>query len=242
MLLMLQQVLEESIKRAVPVRIIQTSYPTKRPDGTTNLGASDDGRLLIISTDGHLEYWDGTGFVKVVTASASQLADGLITVAKVANHFSTHLVGYAKLIDSQVNGTDGGTATSGSWFKRVLNTVVNDSEEIIIDLTSSVMTLDAGDYRFRASVPGRKVNRHQCRFRDTTNASTVEFGTSEYAPSADNTQNRSEVSGEFTVADDSTTFELQHRVETTRATDGLGVGVSFDGAETFAVLEIWKMT
>ena len=130
--------------------------------------------------------------------------------------------------------TDAGTFTSGAWQTRSLNTEAADRGGYA-SLSAGQVALAAGTYRLRASAPAFSVGRHQARWHNVTDSATVIAGTSEYA---DTVQTRSIVAGRFTISAGKT-FELQHRCENTRSTDGFGVAGNF-GAEVYAEAELWR--
>lgn len=218
----------------------QNSYPTKRPNGTSDLSSADLGRLLVRTDDGHLEYYDGTGWFKIVTTDPDQIADGLLTKDHVATGFTKGILPYARITDAKSDTTDGGTFTSGAWRTRVLNTEDTDVGTIV-DLASNQITLDAGTYRVRASAPAQQVGAHQCRWYDITNTAAIAYGTSEQAPSGTAVVTRSFVETEFVVSADDTVFELQHRCQTTKSGSGLGLNAAMGVGEVYAVVELWKL-
>jgi hypothetical protein len=87
------------------------------------------------------------------------------------------------------------------------------------------------------------VNRSKVRLRNITDTSTTLVGTSEYASTAgaDQTQPRSWVNGQFTIAT-SKTFELQQFFQTAKATNGFGVETNSGEIEVYAVVELWKIS
>jgi len=147
-------------------------------------------------------------------------------------------VDYILIEDQKSSGTAGGTFTNGAWRTRDLNTEVVDTGGNA-SLSSNQITLDSGTYRVRASAPTYNGGRHQIRLQNTTDATTLIVGTSEYAS---NNQTRSWLEGEITVGS-SKALELQHQCEATNATNGFGVscGGNFTVAhEVFSVIEFWK--
>ena len=178
------------------------------------------------------------------TGSAGQV----LKVAS-ANHTSTNaelefnaggkFASYAIIGDQKSAGTEGGTFTSGAWQTRDLNTEISDADGIV-SISSNQFTLAAGTYLVNASAPAHKVNGHQIRLYNTTDSSTVAFGTTEIAHASDNCGNRSFVSARFTISG-SKVYEIQHRCGTTRATDGfMRVHTNFGEGELFTLVEIYK--
>lgn len=144
---------------------------------------------------------------------------------------------YIYIRDEQSSGTHGGTFTSGSWVKRTLNTEVNDAGGHAT-LASSVITLAAGTYRFRARAPAWSVHSHQVRLANTSD-STYIYGSSCLASAGASHQGDSVVVGRFTIAT-SKNFELQHRCGMTANTYGLGNACGFGNTEVYAEIEFWK--
>ena len=140
--------------------------------------------------------------------------------------------------ETQSSGTNGGTATSGSWFKRVLNTTVVNNI-VGCSIASSVITLPAGTYCVTALAPNYKTDKSQFRLQNTTDATTIIYGTSNIAPAGANTGMTGTVQAYFTLAAQKD-IELQNRVESTFATFGLGIAASF-GGEVYATIQIEKV-
>lgn len=134
----------------------------------------------------------------------------------------------AVLVD-QKNGTNGGSATAGSWQTRDLNTEVSDPGGIVT-LSSNQFTLGAGTYLIHFTAPAYAVNGHQTRLYDVTNTAVVEYGTSEYAASADFAANSSMGAVGVTITAN-TTYRIEHRVSTSKTSNGFGVAAAF-GTDT----------
>lgn len=144
------------------------------------------------------------------------------------------------LEDQKTSGTDGGSATTGSWQTRTLNTAVRNLGSLAT-LSSNQFTLPAGTYHVFALAPARRVDRHQARLQNITDAVTVAVGTGDYSGNAVSPPNTASViSAVFTIAA-SKTFELQHNVESTKTTDGYGIGVGRGVTEVYSRVEITKV-
>lgn len=142
---------------------------------------------------------------------------------------------YILIQDQKAQNSQGGTATSGSWQKRDLNTEVVDTGGLA-SLASSVITLQPGTYQCRWSAPAHNgVVNHQTRLRNTSD--TIDYiGTSERANTA--IQTRSMGSARFTITS-AKNFELQHQVNTTVATNGFGLASNFT-TEVYSMIEFWR--
>ncbi len=151
---------------------------------------------------------------------------------------------YAVFIDQKAANTDGGTFTSGSFVARTLNTV-QGSRGSTIALGSNQVTLTKGyKYWVQASAPGYHVDSHRLRLYNTTDTATEISGGNANASAASNAYTTARLSGvvDLIAAGTNEVFELQHRCETTRATDGMGVGVNWGEVEVYAKIEIWRIT
>jgi hypothetical protein len=147
----------------------------------------------------------------------------------------------ATLSDVKASGTAGGTATSGSYQTRTLNTL-SDPSGIVTSLASNQFTLPAGEYYIEASAPACFVGSHKAKIRNVTDAVDAIIGTSEVIQSSTTgeAQTRSIISGSITLSSIKT-FELQHRVVVTRATDGFGQECVFGDNEVYSIIKITKV-
>ena len=138
--------------------------------------------------------------------------------------------------EEQTTGTAGGGATSGSWETRVLNTEVTDTGADAT-LSSNQITLTTGTYEVYVRAPAHRVDGHKIRFQNVTDASTVIEGANSQADSGLTTNhNFAFLHTRFTIASNKA-FEVQHRGETTRATDGYGLAASLGSQEVYT--EVW---
>lgn len=138
--------------------------------------------------------------------------------------------------DEKASGTAGGTFTSGAWQIRDLNTIKTNEITGVTLVTNVITGLPAGIYEVDAAAPAFFVNRHQLRLYNVTATVEILVGVSCFAASTDNGYNSSRVRGRFTLAATSN-VRLEHRCETTFATQGFGVAGSF-GTEVYADVQI----
>lgn len=143
---------------------------------------------------------------------------------------------YICIQDRKTSGTDGGGATSGSYQTRTLNTVIaNDQNLAVLDTTTSRITLPAGTYRALISCPAGQVNGHKARLQSISSSATLLSGTTENGGAV---YARSFVTGSFGLVNQ-TVLEVQHRVTTTKATNGYGAASAFGDLEVYTVAEFW---
>ena len=168
-------------------------------------------------------------------------AGQVLTAASLNANFSFAAGGAPTAIfnETQASGTNGGTLTSGSWFKRTLNTTVENGITGC-SIASSVITLPAGTYSALAFMPNYRVDNCQSRIQNTTDSTTVQFGQSAAASNASSGSAVTMVVAYFTIAS-SKNFELQNRGATTHASLGCGVAASFGNSEIYAMIQITKV-
>ena len=154
----------------------------------------------------------------------------------------------ATLSDVKASGTAGGTATSGSYQTRTLNTL-SDPSGIVTSLASNQFVLPAGEYYIEAEAPAAAVGqqvigKHKAKLRNITDGVDSIIGTATAAQGNPTSSviisSTSNIKGNLVISS-SKTFEVQHRVETTRAGDGFGTPSSFGDNEVYTIVKITKV-
>jgi hypothetical protein len=155
----------------------------------------------------------------------------------------TSLQGYnaaiAVFVDQKASGTDGGTATSGSWLTRVLNTTQFNNIPGC-SLASNQITLGTGTYLFECYGTAGQVVRHQAKLRNITAGTDAIVGSAECTIDASVVPTKALVTGVLAITGN-TVFELQHRVETTKSSTGFGISNSFGTALIYAQVKITQI-
>ena len=149
---------------------------------------------------------------------------------------------YALIADSKGNTTDGGTFTSGAWRTRDLNQEISD-EDSIVSISSNQFTLAAGSYLIKWKCPAMKVDHHVTKLiliTGSVSSFTEKAGSSSYA--ADNAVVQNESFGVARVTlTGSGAFEIQHRCDVTKTTDGFGQPANGYASESiYTIVEIYK--
>lgn len=146
---------------------------------------------------------------------------------------------YAIIVDEKAGGTNGGTATTGSWETRDLNTEYADPDSIV-SISSNQFTLQSGNYLIEWSAPAFACNRHQSRLYNVTDTSVVAAGTIEKTYTG-SSKTRSFGSTRVVIAS-AKAFEIQHRVDTTNSNDGYGYSNPWgDGTvNVYTIVKIFK--
>ena len=155
---------------------------------------------------------------------------GSTQVAK-GNH--THSVWDVVIEDQKTEGTDGGTFTSDAWRTRDLNTLVYNSGTLA-SLSSNRFTLPAGTYCIDWDAPaGEGVGKNKTRLYNYTASSVVAYGR--------NAANASSSCGTAVVTvSSSTSFQVEHRCETTVSDTGLGAATGW-GTEVYTRVRLRKI-
>jgi hypothetical protein len=239
--------------------IISSSAPTGAAAGDIWYD-SDDGRAYIYYDDGSSQQWVEFGaapsgssitLASYADSAARTSAIPSPTEADLSYLQDTNSVevydgsawasiaptgGIAIFNETQSSATSGGTFSSGSWVKRTLNTTVVNTISGA-SLASSVITLPAGTYEVHASAPAFDVDRHAMRIQDTTNTTTLVNSNPMYASETHDVSNQCIAMGHFTLAG-SANIEVQHRCQSSKAGNGLGVEGNFGDNEVYAQITI----
>ncbi len=158
---------------------------------------------------------------------------------QVIHRADNFLTGLLHVRDEKAQNTAGGTATSGSWQTRDLNTV-KTNEIVGASLAANQITLPAGTYDVEWSAPGHRIDLHQTRLYDTTGTAVIIIGSTENSDVNSEVSNRSFGSGRFTIAVQSV-IELQHQNSLTQATMGFGLPCNFT-TEVYSEIRIQKIS
>ena len=164
------------------------------------------------------------------------LANNAVTSDKITG---STFVSYALLADRHgANAGDRGTFTSGDWRTRALNNEVVDTDNIV-SLSSNQFTLQAGTYQIKFGACAYKVNRHVTRLREISpTAQTIASGSAQYSWATDGNLQWSRGWVRTTITQ-ATTYEIQHRCQTTYNNNGFGFEMTFSGAD-YVQVEIYK--
>ena len=179
---------------------------------------------------------DGT-----LLTSESSLDSAKLSPALSSGKFAS----YAIIADVKSSNADGGTFTSGAWRTRDLNTEISDVDGIV-SISSNQFTLAAGSYLIVYDAIGYMCSSHQARLYNATTSSNVQHGQSQFTGTS--VSNNVVGSVRITITG-STAFELQHRCNSTKTTNGFGIGAtgalnwtgtsSTDG-NIFSIVQIYK--
>ena len=145
---------------------------------------------------------------------------------------------YAIIADQKAQNTDGGTATSGAWRERDLQTEIADPDSIV-SISSNQFTLAAGSYLIKWYTGARKVMAHQTRLYDVTGTAEVEVGTSEQSHTDAPESSYKSMGAARVSPGSSNVYSIEHQVNTTKATEGWGTAANF-GVEQYTTVEIYK--
>lgn len=221
-------------------------------DGGTGASTSTAGfnNLSPVTTRGDIIIRDATNNIRLPIGAANTVLVTNGTDPSWAKLNSGHLAtsgatalsrvpsDYILIRDEKATTTAGGGFTSGSWQTHALTTEVVDTGNHAA-LAANQVTLQPGTYRVTAEAVASKVDNHQIRIQNITTGTTVAFGTNSRAAAVDDDMTISTLKTRFTIVG-VTIIELQHRCQTTKATDGFGLANSFGGTECYASLELLR--
>ena len=166
----------------------------------------------------------------------------MATVIRGDDNFDTAFAkSVAVIADVKAYNVAGGTFTSGSFLTRDLNTELDDPENIVT-IASNQFTLQAGTYLVEWSAPSYKVSTNVSKLQNITDNVTEAEGMVAYADNADNNATFSAGAGIVTITS-AKVFEIQHRCEDTKATNGYGVQQSVASLvnSVFTLVKIHKI-
>ena len=157
-----------------------------------------------------------------------------------ADSAQTVLQNFAVFVDEKANGQAGGDATSGSWLTRTLNTEkINNIDGC--SLSSNIISLPEGTYIVLASAPTYATGGHKIRLYDNTNSTQLIIGqNANNAYSAYYNQTATILFGTFELTATANII-LQHKVYSSKASNGLGILNGFSVNEVYANLMLWKI-
>jgi hypothetical protein len=173
------------------------------------------------------------------TGSAVSFTAGPVVFIDIPATAIVALASHVYIRDEKASGTAGGTATSGSFQTRTLNTKVSDARGLAT-LASNQITLAAGTYIVFARAPALGVAQHQARLQNVTAGTTLIVGTASYSDISTPSQSDSFIQGVITVAA-SQALEIQHRVATTASGNGFGVDGTFGVTNVFSEITFRKV-
>lgn len=148
-------------------------------------------------------------------------------------------IAYLEYRDEKAAGTDGGTFTSGAWQTRTLTVEAADAGGHGA-LASNQITLATGTYEAEIICPALRVDSHQAKLYNVTDAADTLVGTTAYTGNGNTNMTNSIVTGRFTIAAPKV-FEVRHRGQTTQATTGFGDAANFGVVEVYTTARFWKV-
>ena len=184
---------------------------------SVNAATSGSNKILRLDSSGKLPPLDGSNLTNLPSGS----------------------IPYVKISETQTSGTQGGTATSGSWLTRVLNTTNSDTQGIS-SLLSNQVTLPIGTYLVVAYAPFLGVDASQIRLQNITTTTTLITGQN-VSINATNQGGCCFLSGKFVLVSAST-LEVQYQVSASISTFGLGQAAGFGTSEVYTIVEFQKVS
>jgi len=193
---------------------------------------------LVNAVDGSIVDADIVGLTSSKLSGALPAISGAsLTNLPAAGKFAS----YAIICDQKATDANGGSSSTGQFYVRDLNTELADPDGIV-SISSNQFTLQAGTYLLKASAPAQGAGRHQIIINNATDSAVAVLGMNAYSNTSSVTTSRAFATGRVTIGS-AKVFEIRHRVEDARSTDGLGVACNFDLLlSIYTVVEIYKET
>lgn len=101
--------------------------------------------------------------------------------------------------DDRAAGVSGDTAVATTWATRTLNAVAVNSISGA-SLSSNVVTLPAGTFRYAGTAGAAQTGSHQAQLYNVSDGTVIDYGTTEFAGTGISVQTRSTLRGQFTIA------------------------------------------
>lgn len=180
-----------------------------------------------------------TDVIEDEAVTAAKLAATLDLSSKTLTLPSVNRIDYIEIRDEKSAGTDGGSFTSGDWRTRDLNTEHADAGGHA-SVGSNQVTLAAGTYEVDIICPALRVDSHQAKLYNVTDAADALIGTTAYTGNGTTVRNESRITGRLTIAAQKV-FEVRHRGQTTMNTTGFGDSANFGVVEVYTVARFWKV-
>jgi hypothetical protein len=140
----------------------------------------------------------------------------------------------AVMEDQKAAGTAGGSATTGAWIVRDLNTVVRNAGSVV-SLSGNEFTPSVDGWVEWSSPTGSPVSNNSTRLYDVTDGVVAGFGTSNRK--VDDASSSYSFGGAFVTA--GKTYRIEHRFATAKSTDGLGMAGTFQ-TEVYTRVRFWR--
>jgi len=196
------------------------------PAGTT-------GPQMIVST-GTTNMLEVNGSSVVMNVSTVSINGGGLNATWINQDFAIYR-------DTKTAGTNGGTATSGIWNVRSLtDTQIEVGSSISRpNSSSSTFTLSPGTYEIDAKSPIFNTGLHQARIYNLSTKTEVLSGTDETAAAA-TVQTSSFITGVI-ISTGTFNYQIEHKVQSTGATTGLGQATGYGQKAVFTILKIRRI-
>jgi len=144
--------------------------------------------------------------------------------------------------DVRKSGRGGGSLYKDKWNIRTLSQMDGISGTgVLLDTKYSTITLEPGIYKIKCSVPATGIGFHKARWFNLSDNVVEEYGTNEMSAS-DETITKSQIEFRLWVTDRPKKYQIQHRVQYTRAHDGGGLSSPFPNSiEIYTIVEITRL-
>lgn len=165
----------------------------------------------------------------------------LLTTISILSGQVIPIGGVVVLMEEQTSGTAGGSFPANTWSVRALNQKKYDTYSLgSLNTVTNQFTLTPGVWSIRAETPAYGVGKHQCRIFNITKGSVVNYGDSSYS-STSNSSISVAVGIVSITPGTAETFQIEHRCEVTKFTDGFGIPSNFGNTEVYTIVTCTKI-
>ena len=190
--------------------------------GDINFTGNTDAKIKLPSAGG---IYESDGSTAVLTESGGAVTLDNVALGGSVTGAGGLYVSIAIICDQKAKDENGGTFTYNEWQRRDLQTEISDADGIV-SISAHQFTLAAGTYHVEWSAPANGVDAHASRLYNITDTSQVQVSqTGNATAAASDVEQWSIGTCVFTIAG-SKAFEIQHRCQTTQASNGFGINAN----------------
>ncbi|MBL1199900.1 MAG: hypothetical protein FWK04_12630 [Nostoc sp. GBBB01] len=146
---------------------------------------------------------------------------------------------FIQLAHKVTSGTPGGTATSGSWLARTINTVISDDTAQVATPNANKFILPSGDYTIDVVSMFYRTGYTKMRLQNLTAGTTILTGIATWVLNTQGSLIPLTLTGKFSTSQ-AQELQLQYRCANTMATYGLGDPPNFGDDEIYCTVNLRK--
>ncbi|MCJ2183131.1 hypothetical protein MTR62_10570 [Novosphingobium sp. 1949] len=179
------------------------------------------------------------GHMAAISGDSTSMQSAAANFATSKTFIANEDLGWDLILEGKAAANaSGGAAASGRNTRSLATTTLN-RRTLATNIANGSFTLPAGTYRITAWAQAYRVDEHTLFLRDTTSATDITQGSTEFSDAAGSVPSTSRIDHVFTLTA-STALSLQHYCKSANTTDGLGKAMTTQPGR-FAWLGIRKL-